>query len=61
MQRDGAEGDFISKFGGFSTLEVLEGIYQRISESLNELQRNANPRITHLNLSLQCSKLLRTQ
>lgn len=60
MRRDGAEGEFIKKFGGFATLEVLEGIYKNISTSLNHLHRNASPKITYLNLSLQCSKLLRS-
>ena len=60
LQREGAEGEFIKKFGGFATLEVLETIYINISNSLNHLQRNASPRITYMNLSLQCSKLLRS-
>jgi len=60
MPREGAEGEFIRKFGGFATVEKLEGIYQKISESLNHLQRNASARITYLNLSLQCSKILRS-
>ncbi|MFH6983882.1 DNA polymerase III subunit [Marinoscillum luteum] len=60
LQREGAEGEFIKKFGGFATLEVLENIYINISNSLNHLQRNASPRITYMNLSLQCSKLLRS-
>ncbi|MEQ8470186.1 MAG: DNA polymerase III subunit delta [Marinoscillum sp.] len=60
MKREGAEGEFIKKFGGFASLEALEGIYMKISESLSHLQRNASPRITYMNLSLQCSKLLRS-
>lgn len=59
VKREGAEGEFIKKFGGFASFEALEGIYMKISESLAHLQRNASPRITYMNLSLQCSKLLR--
>lgn len=61
MRREGAEGEFIKKFGGFVSLEILEKIYLKISETLGHLQRNASPRITFMNLSLQCSRLLRSQ
>lgn len=61
MPRQGAEGEFIRKFGGFVAPEILEQIYLRIGDTLSYLQRNASPRITFMNLSLQCSKLLRSQ
>lgn len=61
MKREGAEGEFIRKFGGFVSLEVLEKIYLKISDTLGHLQRNASPRISFMNLSLQCSRLLRSQ
>lgn len=61
MKREGAEGEFIKKFGGFVSLDALEKIYLKISDTLSHLQRNASPRITFMNLSLQCSRLLRSQ
>jgi DNA polymerase-3 subunit delta' len=61
IQREGAEGEFIKKFGNFSSLETLEGIYLLLSEGLSQLQRNASSKITFMALSLQCSKLLRSQ
>ena len=61
MTREGEEGAFIEKFGGFASLQALEAIYLKMSESLHHLQRNANARITFMNLSLECSQLLRRQ
>lgn len=60
VNREGAEGEFIQKFGGFASLPALEKIYMSISECLGHLARNASPRITFMNLSLQCSKFLRS-
>lgn len=59
MMRQGSEGEFIKKFGGFASLPALEGIANHVGESLSHLQRNASPRITFMNLSLTCSRLLR--
>ncbi|MFT4833877.1 MAG: DNA polymerase-3 subunit delta' [Marinoscillum sp.] len=61
VQREGTEGEFIKKFGIFASLESLEGIYILLSDSLSQLQRNASAKITFMALSLQCSKLLRSQ
>ncbi|MFY0605644.1 MAG: DNA polymerase III subunit delta [Cyclobacteriaceae bacterium] len=60
-QREGAEGEFITKFGGFASLNTLEKIYQLMGQAIGHLNRNASAKITFLNLSLQCSKLLRSQ
>ena len=60
VNREGAEGEFIQKFGGFASLPALENIYKKISEAMGHLSRNASPRITFMNLSLQCSKFLRS-
>lgn len=60
VQRDGAEGEFLRKFGGFASTDKLEAIYKHISTTLNHLQRNASARISYMNLSLQCSKILRS-
>jgi DNA polymerase-3 subunit delta' len=59
MTREGEEGAFIKKFGGFASVAVLEKIYQAIGAGLTHLQRNANAKITFMNLSLECSQLLR--
>ncbi len=55
----GNESDFIKKFSSAVSFEALEGIYQLINEEIYHLTRNANPRLMHLNLSLQISQLLR--
>lgn len=55
----GQESEFVKKFSGAVTFEALEGIYKLINEEIYHLTRNANPRVTHLNLSLQISQLLR--
>lgn len=55
----GQESEFIKKFSGAVSFEALEGIYKLINEEIYHLTRNANPRVTHLNLSLQISQLLR--
>lgn len=60
MSREGEEGAFIKKFGGFASVEALEKIYQSIGQSLSHLQRNASAKITFMNLSLECSQLLRS-
>lgn len=59
MNRTGDEAGFIQKFGKFASLEKLEKIYFAMGESLIHLQRNANPRVTFMNLTLECSRLLR--
>ncbi len=61
VRREGAEGEFITKFGGYASLATLEKIYQLIGQAIGHLGRNASAKITFLNLSLQCSKLLRSQ
>ncbi len=59
VNRDGAEGEFIRKFGGFASIEKLEAIYNEISSVLNNLGRNASAKIAFLSLSIQCSRVLR--
>lgn len=59
VSRDGAEGDFIRKFGGFANIEKLEAIYKEISSTLNHLSRNASAKIVFLSLSIHCSRVLR--
>lgn len=53
------ESEFIRKFSGAVSFEALEGMYKLINQDIYHLTRNANPRLTHLNLSLQISQLLR--
>lgn len=50
------EGTFISKYAQQLGNEKLEIMYNLINEAIQHLERNANPRITHLNLSLVISK-----
>lgn len=50
---------FIQKFSSAVPLDGLEKMYKQLSDALYHLERNANPRITHLNLSLTFSRLLK--
>ncbi|MBV6646589.1 MAG: DNA polymerase III subunit delta [Cyclobacteriaceae bacterium] len=55
---DGEEKEFLTKFSKALPLEKLERLYQWLNESTMQLERNANPRILHLNLSIKIVKLL---
>ena len=57
----GQETAFVKNFSGAVSFEALEGIYRLINADIYHLTRNANPRVTHLNLSLQISQLLRSK
>ena len=54
----GDELVFIQKFGATAQLEKLEKMYEKVNEALYHLERNANPRITHLSLSIDFTKIL---
>ncbi|MEQ8626217.1 DNA polymerase III subunit delta [Ekhidna sp.] len=53
-----SEGAFIGKFADKLGLEKLEKVYALANEALIHLERNSNPRITHLNLSLDITRIL---
>lgn len=46
------EASFVIKFGDKLGVQKLESTYALLNEALVHLERNSNPRITHLNLSL---------
>lgn len=50
------EDTFIAKYAQKLGLEKLQDMYELLNESIQHLERNANPRITHLNLSLSILK-----
>lgn len=52
------ELQFIEKFSKSLGFNKLEKLYTLFNEAAYHLERNANPRITHLNLSLRISQLL---
>ncbi|NQZ76219.1 MAG: DNA polymerase III subunit delta [Ekhidna sp.] len=49
---------FIGKFADKIGANKLEKIYSLLNEALIHLERNSNPRITHLNLSLDILRVL---
>ena len=53
-----AEATFIEKFTNKLGLQRLEKVYSLNNEALIHLERNSNPRITHLNLSLDITRVL---
>lgn len=57
VQSDG-ELSFVIKYGDRLGSEKLEKVYQLLNEAMIHLDRNSNPRITHLNLSLDIIKQL---
>ena len=54
----GKELEFVNNFGKAVGIDVLEGIYKSINDAFMHIERNANPRITHLKLSLQIGHLM---
>lgn len=52
------EKSFITKFSNRLGFQKLEKVYTLINEALMNLDRNSNPRITHLNLSLDIILIL---
>ncbi len=54
----GEELTFVQKFAATAKLERLEEMYSKLNEALYHLERNANPRITHLSLSIDFIQLL---
>ncbi|MEM9338514.1 MAG: DNA polymerase III subunit [Bacteroidota bacterium] len=50
------EDKFIAKYAEKLGSTKLEKMYQLLNEALSHLDRNSNPRITHLNLSLAIMK-----
>ena len=55
---EGDEKSFISNFSDTLSLHQIEKMYHEFSTTLRHLERNANPRITHLALSLRLNRLL---
>ena len=53
-----AESAFIGKYSDKLGLERLEKVYALVNEAMIHLERNSNPRITHLNLSLDIIQVL---
>lgn len=52
------EEKFVTTFASKVGFEKLEKVYTQINEAHYHLERNSNPRITHLNLSLDISRNL---
>lgn len=60
VKSEGEEKEFISKFSGAVNFQGLDLIYIELNDTLLQLDRNANPRITHLALSIRLSQIIRT-
>jgi len=54
------EEDFVTKFSKTISLDTLESLARLFNDSTYHLERNANPRILFMDLSLQLAGLLRT-
>lgn len=50
------EDSFVGKYAEKLGLGKLQEMYELLNEALQHLERNANPRITHLNLSMEVLK-----
>ncbi|WP_421763895.1 ATP-binding protein [Ekhidna sp.] len=53
-----AESAFIEKYAEKLGISKLENVYTLLNEAFIHLERNSNPRITHLNLSLDIIRVL---
>jgi len=56
--RTGQEAEFMRKFNQFLSLENKHKLYEELNEALLNLDRNANPKMTHFHLSTTFSRLL---
>jgi len=56
--RTGQEAEFMRKFNNFLSLENKQLLYAELNEALHNLDRNANPKMTHFHLSTAFSRLL---
>lgn len=54
-----ADKEFITKFSRFVTVKNIEGFATGFNDAIFHIERNANPKITLLNLSLQVEQLFK--
>ncbi len=54
------ERDFVSKFGKAFNLSKIEIISNELNEAFYHLERNANPKMTFLDLSIQINMILKS-
>jgi len=59
VKLDGQEAEFVSKFSPFINTSNCLDISERLNEALYHIERNANPKILFLDLSLKMAKLLK--
>ncbi|MCS6822446.1 MAG: DNA polymerase III subunit delta [Microscillaceae bacterium] len=52
------ELNFVSKFAQFFNMAGIETIYEKLNEALYHLERNANPKITFLDLSIHIAQTM---
>ncbi len=53
------ELDFVTKFSKVVTAEKIPTVQQHLEESMYHIERNANPKIVFLDLSLQLGQIMR--
>lgn len=56
----GTEEQLAQTLAKFLTLEKMEKLYEKLTDIFTYIERNANPRIQFMNLSLELSKLLKS-
>ena len=54
-----SDKEFVSKFSRFINSKNIYGFVQEFNDAIFHIERNANPKITLLNLSLQVEKLFK--
>ncbi len=56
---EGEERTFIERFSKTFEIAAFEKMYKEFNDTLNDLGRNANPRITHLALSIRLADIFK--
>lgn len=58
---EGEEMEFVTKFSALVGLQKGELLIKTFEEAIYHVERNANPKILFLDVSLQINRYLRTQ
>jgi DNA polymerase III subunit delta' len=61
LRREGEERDFILKFSNTISNQFIPEVNQELNDASYHIERNANPNILFMDLSLKISRMLKSQ